>query len=74
MQSGCALSLWARGKRNALDVAKALGYKENDEKSIYERLCKESARNIVSAQFRIKDVSKYHVIFKNKFKIPSHFF
>lgn len=58
MQSGCALNLWARGKPNALDIAKALRYKENEEKAIYERLCKESARKIVSAQLRIKDVSK----------------
>lgn len=58
MQSGCALNLWARGKSNALEVAKALGYKEDDEKAIYERLCNENAKNIVRAQLRIKDVSK----------------
>lgn len=62
MQSGCALNLWTRGKPNALEIAKALGYKETEEKAIYERLCKESARNIVGAQFRIKDVSTSYKI------------
>lgn len=57
MQSGCALNLWTRGKPNAREIAKALGYKETDEKAIYDKLCKENARNIVGAQFRIKDVS-----------------
>lgn len=57
MQSGCALNLWTRGRPNALDIGKALGYKDNEEKAIYERLCKESARRIVSAQFKLKDVS-----------------
>lgn len=58
MQSGCALNRWTRGKPNALVVAKALGYRDTDEKTIYDKLCKESAKNIVNAQTNIEDVSR----------------
>ncbi|CAH1954893.1 unnamed protein product [Acanthoscelides obtectus] len=55
MQSGSCLNVWARGKPNAAEVAKCLGYKETDEKTVLHRLMKESARTIVNSQFKIKD-------------------
>lgn len=62
MQSGTSLNLWTRGSRNALEIAKVMGYKETDEKTIYEKLCKENARHLVSGMFKIKDVSKQFLL------------
>jgi len=56
VQSGCALNNWAWGTNNALRIAKLLGYKETDEKAILEKLMKESAKNLVKAQKRHKEV------------------
>ncbi|CAH1108126.1 unnamed protein product [Psylliodes chrysocephalus] len=57
MQSGCALNPWARGRKNFSDIAKAMGYKDVDEKTLFQKLCRASARSLVSAQFKIEDVS-----------------
>lgn len=55
MQSGCALNPWARGRKNFSDIAKAMGYKDVDEKTLFQKLCRASARSLVSAQFKIED-------------------
>nr|XP_023025748.1 esterase B1-like [Leptinotarsa decemlineata] len=55
MQSGSALNPWARGRRNFADIAKAIGYKDADEKTVFQKLCRASARSLVSAQFKIED-------------------
>ncbi|KAL1502037.1 hypothetical protein ABEB36_007244 [Hypothenemus hampei] len=54
-QSGSALNNWAWGQNNAQQIAKHFGYKVTDEKSIYEKLIKESAKNMVYAQKRFKE-------------------
>ncbi|KAJ8930542.1 hypothetical protein NQ314_016657 [Rhamnusium bicolor] len=55
IQSGSSLNLWARGKKNACEVAKCFGYKDTDETIILQKLQKESAKNIVSSQFKVND-------------------
>ncbi|KAG5882682.1 hypothetical protein JTB14_019683 [Gonioctena quinquepunctata] len=55
MQSGCALNPWARGRKNFADIAKAIGWKDTDEKTVFQKLCRASARSLVNAQFRIED-------------------
>ncbi|CAG9864091.1 unnamed protein product [Phyllotreta striolata] len=55
MQSGCAFNPWARGRRNFADIAKAMGYKDVDEKTLFQKLCRASARTLVAAQFKIED-------------------
>ncbi|CAH0550117.1 unnamed protein product [Brassicogethes aeneus] len=54
-QSGVALNLWAKGFPNAKVIARDLGYKETDEKSIFEKLKMESVRKIVNAQYKIDE-------------------
>lgn len=57
VQSGSALNNWAWGTNNSKQIAKMMGYKNCDEKRILEKLMKEPARNLVSGQRRIKEVS-----------------
>lgn len=57
VQSGSALNNWAWGHNNSKQIAKMMGYKDCDEKRILEKLMKEPARNLVSGQRRIKEVS-----------------
>ncbi|XP_050307750.1 esterase B1-like [Anthonomus grandis grandis] len=56
VQSGSALNNWAWGKNNSGEIAKFLGYKETDEKAILDRLKKESAKNIINAQKKSKEL------------------
>nr|XP_023028102.1 esterase E4-like [Leptinotarsa decemlineata] len=51
MQSGSAFNPWARGRRNALDIAKAMGYKDTDEKIILQKLQNASIRSLMDAQY-----------------------
>lgn len=55
LQSGSALSSWAWGKNNSAEIAKLLSYKDADEKTILERLRRESPRSIVNAQSKLKE-------------------
>lgn len=63
IQSGTALNSWAWGTNNSLQIAKAMGYKEDDEKKILEKLLKESPRSLVSGQRRLREVSKFRNMF-----------
>lgn len=65
IQSGSALNSWAWGTNNSLLIAKALGYKENDEKIILDKLLKESPRSLVSGQRRLREVSRFSNTFNN---------
>ncbi|CAH1163424.1 unnamed protein product [Phaedon cochleariae] len=56
MQSGCALNGWARGKSNFSYIAKMMGYKDTDEKTVFQKLCRASTRSLVNAQFKVEDV------------------
>lgn len=65
MQSGTSLNNWSWGKNNSAEIAKCLGYKETDEKKILEKLMKESPKNLISAQRKIKEVIKmFYIVFK----------
>ncbi|CAH1126253.1 unnamed protein product [Ceutorhynchus assimilis] len=55
LQSGCALNNWAWGKNNSTEIAKCLGYKDTEEKKILDRLRKESAKNIIRGQGKLKE-------------------
>ncbi|CAH1101525.1 unnamed protein product [Psylliodes chrysocephalus] len=56
MQSGSAFNPWARGKRNAADIAKVMGYQPNiDEKTILQKLRQASTKSIVKAQNKVVD-------------------
>ncbi|XP_060536629.1 uncharacterized protein LOC132708359 [Cylas formicarius] len=55
MQSGSALSNWSWGKPNASEIAHCLGYKDTDEKKIFEKLKTEPAKNIVKSQKKISE-------------------
>ncbi|KAG5891746.1 hypothetical protein JTB14_012481 [Gonioctena quinquepunctata] len=52
MQSGSAIVPWARGKRNALDIAKQMGYDDTSEKAILHKLREANAKSITAAQFK----------------------
>ncbi|CAG9838419.1 unnamed protein product [Diabrotica balteata] len=55
MQSGCAFNPWAKGTRNFAAITKAMGYKDVDEKTLFQKLCRASTRSLVTAQFKIED-------------------
>ncbi|KAF7280919.1 hypothetical protein GWI33_005385 [Rhynchophorus ferrugineus] len=55
IQSGSALNNWSWGKNNSTEIAKCMGYKETDEKTILQRLRKESAKSIVAGQKKMKE-------------------
>lgn len=55
MQSGCAFNPWAKGTKNFTAIAKAMGYKDVDEKTLFQKLCRASAKSLVTAQCKIED-------------------
>ncbi|KAI2474087.1 esterase B1-like [Diabrotica virgifera virgifera] len=55
MQSGCAFNPWAKGRRNFAVISKAMGYKDVDEKTLFQKLCRASTRSLVTASFKIED-------------------
>ncbi|XP_056640905.1 uncharacterized protein LOC130447884 [Diorhabda sublineata] len=55
MQSGCAFNSWAKGTNNFKAIAKAMGYKDVDEKTVFQKLCRASAKSLVTAQCKIED-------------------
>ncbi|CAG9863868.1 unnamed protein product [Phyllotreta striolata] len=56
IQSGCVLNPWGRGRRNAADIAKGMGYETNiPEKELLEKLRKVGSKTIVKAQNNLGD-------------------
>lgn len=55
IQSGSALNNWSWGKNNSAEIAKVMNYKETDEKTIFEKLKKESAKSIYNGQRNHKE-------------------
>ncbi|CAH0550118.1 unnamed protein product [Brassicogethes aeneus] len=56
LASGVALNTWATGGTyNLHKLGYLLGYMEQDDKSIFEKLKKEPLKNIVAAQYEYKD-------------------
>ncbi|KAG5891748.1 hypothetical protein JTB14_012482 [Gonioctena quinquepunctata] len=57
LQSGTALNIWARGRRNGFDIDKAMRFEDKDEKAILGKLRESDVKNLLNCQFRADEFS-----------------